>query len=94
MQHTHCLRNVLLILEFCQDFYERGNGNYAATATDAKHVGKIHTARIKPYIVSRYLDVNGNPEHFPTDKARIFAKAISNAMPWEKVDIMISRQAL
>jgi hypothetical protein len=50
--------------------------------------------RIKPYIVSRHLDENGNPEHFPTDKARIFAKAISNAMPWEKVDICISRQAL
>lgn len=50
--------------------------------------------RIKPYIVSRHLDENGNPEHFPTDKARIFGKAISNAMPWEKVDICISRQAL
>lgn len=44
--------------------------------------------------LSRHLDVSGNPEHFPTDKARIFAKAISNAMPWEKVDIMISRQSL
>jgi hypothetical protein len=77
-----------------QDFYERGNGNYAATPTDGKHVGKIHIARIKPYMVSRHLDNYGNPEHFPTDKARIFAKAISNAMPWEKVDIAISRQAL
>lgn len=77
-----------------QDFYERGNGNYAATPTDGKHVGKIHVARIKPYIVSRHLDNYGNPEHFPTDKARIFARSISNAMPWEKVDIAISRQAL
>jgi hypothetical protein len=50
--------------------------------------------RIKPYIVSRHLDIGGNAEHFPTDKARIFARAISNAMPWEKVDICISRQAL
>lgn len=57
-------------------------------------MGKVHIARIKPYIVSRHLDVGGNPEHFPTDKARIFAKAISNAMPWEQVDIMISRQSL
>ena len=58
------------------------------------HTGKIHVARIKPYIVSRHLDQAGHPEHFPTDKARIFARAISNAMPWEKVDICISRQAL
>lgn len=79
---------------FAQDFYERGNGNYLATPTDGKHVGKVYTARIKPYIVSRYMDLNNNPEHFPCDKARIFAKAISNAMPWEKVDIAISRQAL
>jgi hypothetical protein len=77
-----------------QDYYERGNGNFAATATDGKHVGKIHMAKIKPYMVSRYLDQNGNPEHFPTDKARIFARSISNAMPWDKVDIMICRQAL
>jgi hypothetical protein len=33
-------------------------------------------------------------QHFPADKARIFAKAISNALPYEKVDIMISRQSL
>jgi hypothetical protein len=33
-------------------------------------------------------------QHFPADKARIFAKAISNAMPFEKLDIMISRQSL
>ena len=36
-----------------KDFFERGNGNYLATATDGKHVGKVHVARIKPYIVSR-----------------------------------------
>ncbi len=71
-----------------------GNGNYKATPTDGKHDGKIHVARIKPYIVSRHLDENGRPQHFPADKARIFARAISNAMPWEKVDICISRQAI
>jgi hypothetical protein len=57
-------------------------------------VGKIHVARIKPYIVSRHMDNAGSVQHFPTDKARIFARAISNAMPWEKVDIAIHRQAL
>ena len=51
--------------------------------------------RIKPYIVSRHMDnVTDQPQHFPADKARIFAKAISNAMPFEKLDIMISRQSL
>ena len=78
-----------------KDFFERGNGNYLATPTDGKHVGKVQIARIKPYIVSRHLDAtNNSPEHFPADKARIFARAISNAMPFEKVDIAISRQAL
>ena len=51
-------------------------------------------SRIKPYIVSRHVDETGMPEHFPADKARIFAKAISNAQPFEQVDIMISRQSL
>ena len=84
-------------VSFCvyvQDFYERGNGNYPATLTDGKHEGKIHMARIKPYIVSRHLDEYGMPEHFPVDKSRIFARAISNAQAFEKVDICISRQAL
>ena len=40
------------------------------------------------------MDIHNNPEHFPCDKARIFARSISNAMPWEQVDIAISRQAL
>ena len=40
------------------------------------------------------MDIHHNPEHFPCDKARIFARSISNAMPWEQVDIAISRQAL
>jgi hypothetical protein len=51
--------------------------------------------RIKPYIVSRHTDPRTlEAENFPADKARIFAKAISNAMPFENVDIMISRQSL
>lgn len=86
-----------LTLALSQDYYERGNGNFPASLSidGGKHVGKIHVARIKPYIVSRHIDArSGNPEHFPTDKARIFARSISNAMPWEKVDICISRQAL
>lgn len=50
---------------------------------------------IKPYIVSRYMDENtGAPQHFPMDKFRIFGKAISNAQPYEMLDIMLSRQAI
>jgi hypothetical protein len=45
--------------------------------------------------VSRHMNTNSpGAQHFPADKARIFAKAISNALPYEKVDIMISRQSL
>ena len=76
-------------------YADRENGNYPATPTENKYMGKMHIARIKPYIVSRHVDdwTNGS-QHFPADKARIFAKAISNAMPVEKLDIMISRQSL
>jgi hypothetical protein len=78
-------------------YYARENGNYPATPTENKYVGKIHVARIKPYIVSRHAEpgaIGNLIQHFPADKARIFAKAISNAMPFEKLDIMISRQSL
>ena len=76
-------------------YAERENGNYPATPNQEKSAGKIHVARIKPYIASRYIDNwTRAPQHFPADKARIFAKAISNAMPYEKLDIMISRQSL
>jgi hypothetical protein len=50
-----------LLTKTLQDFYERGNCNFSATATDAKHVGKVHVARIKPYMVSRHLDTYSNP---------------------------------
>lgn len=51
--------------------------------------------RIKPYIVSKHMkQETENIQHFPADKARIFGKAISNALPFEKVDIMICRQSL
>ena len=78
-----------------KNYAERENGNYPATPTENKYVGKMHVARIKPYIVSKHIDdITREPQHFPADKARIFAKAISNAMPFEKLDIMISRQSL
>lgn len=78
-----------------KEYYDRGNGNYPATLSEGKQVGKIHIFRIKPYIVSRYIDDDTkSPQHFPQDKARIFAKAISNAQPFEMCDIMIARQSI
>jgi len=72
-----------------QTYYAKGNGNY-----DGKNQGKVYVAMIKPYVISRHLDQNRCPEHFPCDKARIFGRAISNARPYEMVDIMLSRQSL
>lgn len=53
-------------------------------------------ARIKPYIVSRFPIREGGTcsQHFPMDKMRVFGKAISNAQPFEMVDIMLSRQSI
>ena len=72
---------------WCQNFYAK------TFTTHSEPFFEIF--RIKPYIVSKHLDQERNvPQHFPCDKARIFAKAISNAQPFEKVDIMICRQSL
>jgi hypothetical protein len=50
---------------------------------------------VKPYIVSMHSDPSTNAaQHFPMDKARIFGKAISNAQPFEMLDVMLSRQAI
>lgn len=64
-------------------YYDRANGNFGQ-----KGGMKLHIFRIKPYIVSKHGD------HFPCDKSRIWGRAISNAQPWEMVDVQISRQAI
>lgn len=77
------------------NYYARGNGTYRDNGIDGPHKGKVHVAMIKPYIVSRYSDpMSGAPQHFPMDKFRVFGKAISNAQPFEMLDIMLSRQAI
>lgn len=72
-----------------QTYYGQGNGNYGG-----KNQGKTMVAMIKPYIVSRHLSIDGLMEHFPCDKSRIFGRAISNARPYEMLDVMIGRQSL
>jgi hypothetical protein len=69
-------------------FYAQGQGTYSKTATRPSSTGKIDVAMLKPYLIS------GNGDHFPRDKIRIFGKAISNAQPYEMVDIMLSRQSI
>lgn len=77
-------------------FYERENGIWQNT--DPKFGpsrGKAHVFFIKPYVVSRHPDpFTQQPQHFPYDKFRVFGRAISNAQPWEHVDIMLSRQSI
>lgn len=78
-------------------FYERENGVWPNTDPKFGSArGKINVFFLKPYVVSRHLseDGNGQPQHFPYDKFRIFGRAISNAQPWEMVDIMLSRQSI
>lgn len=77
-----------------REYHDRSGGNYAS-GPNGKINGKMHVARIKPYIISRHLDLtSGNAQHFPMDKYRVFGKAISNAQPFEMVDIMLSRQSI
>jgi hypothetical protein len=57
-------------------------------------VGKTDVAKIKPYICSRHKDADDKRQHFPCDKYRIFGKAISNAKPYEMLDIVLSRQSI
>jgi hypothetical protein len=78
-----------------RDYYGMQNGIYK-NGPDGSHSGKKSVAMIKPYIVSKYVDLNDSTsiQHFPLDKCRIFGKAISNAQPFEMLDIMLSRQAI
>lgn len=63
-------------------FYDRHNGNFGPTRN-----GKTRVAFPKPF---RYQD----EEERIYDRLRVFAKALSNARPFEHVDIMIARQSL
>ncbi len=53
----------------------------------AKTTGKIPIAVIKPFFDGLLPE-----EIFPRDRMRIIGKAISNARPWDNVDIMICTQ--
>ena len=56
---------------------------------------KTNVFYIKPYIASSHKELDlETPQYFPCDKARIFGRAISNAQPYEMVDIQLSRQAI
>ena len=78
-----------------KNYYDRGNGNFAS-GPNGRVQGKINVFRVKPYIVSCHPDprANGHPQHFPYDKFRVFGKAISNASPFEQLDVMLSRQSI
>lgn len=81
-----------------RDYGEMENGNFAK-GPNGPIMGKVHTFKIKPYIVSRHPDPLMSsagtivPQHFPCDKCRIFGRAISNSRPFDWVDIQLSRQS-
>ena len=83
-------------------YYERGNGNFS-NENGGGVTGKMNIFRIKPYMLSKHScfikdtdrSLAGFPcQHFPCDKFRIFGRAISNAQPFEMVDIQLSRQSI
>lgn len=80
-------------------YHEKENGNFLRTPNGQVH-GKQNIFRVKPYIVSRYPDEFSAgkgaivPQHFPVDRSRIFARAISNARPFDFLDIQLSKQAI
>lgn len=65
-----------------KSYFDMQNGNFGAQSN-----GKIHVARPKVFFKNQL-----NPRIF--DQMRIFGKAVSNARPYEMVDIMICRQSL
>lgn len=80
-------------------YHEKENANFLRTP-NGRVEGKQNVFRVKPYVESRYPDKYSAglhaivPQHFPCDKARIFARAISNARPFDFLDIQLSRQAI
>jgi hypothetical protein len=65
--------------------YDQSNGNWGA----GKAPGKNNLAYVKPYVEP----IDPTRLRF-FDKQRVFCKAISDARPYDMVDIMISRQSL
>ena len=71
-----------------KDYYNRGNGNYPG-GPDMK----INTFVIIPFLPSRPTDGN-KIQNFPMDKMRVWGRAISNAQPFEMMDVQLGRQAI
>lgn len=72
-----------------KDYYNRGNGNYPGGAPM-----KINTFMVIPYLPSRHTDADGNIQEFPHDAKRVWGRAISNAQPYEMMDVQLGRQAI
>lgn len=81
-----------------KEYHEMQNGNFAK-GPNGPITGKVGIFRIKPYRVSRYPDMTKStggtivPQHFPCDACRIFGRALSNARPYDFVDVQLSRQS-
>lgn len=69
-------------------YHDQQQGTYARTPEHGASTGKTCVAKIKPYITSKHS------EFFPCDRRRVFGRAISNAQPYEMVDIVLSRQSI
>lgn len=78
------------------------NNNWSASAHGGRtvyHTNKMakisHGDKSKTFVplIKPYMVREGAPEN-PRDSYRVFARALSNARPFEQVDIMICRQAL
>jgi hypothetical protein len=71
-------------------YTDKRNGVFPTTSEQmgSGTSGKTDVAKIKPYILSHH------EQHFPMDKRRIFGRALSNAQPYEMMDIVLSRQSI
>lgn len=66
--------------------HRRENGHYEGT--NERNTGKTNIAYPKPYLPPALEKLGG------LDRARIFAKAVSNARPFDKLDLLICTQSI
>lgn len=69
-------------------YHAQEQGTYLGNETHGSTPGKDHVGKVKPYLQSKH------GEEFPNDKRRVFGRAISNAQPYEMLDIVLSRQSI
>ena len=77
-----------------KQFHERGNGVYTAGAVGQVESGTVEYNSKRLVAFPKSLKPATDGDYRLGDRMRVFGKAMSNARPFEMMDVMLSRQSL